>query len=369
MLDSSAANRLMFDLLHAAEPGPPPPAADAMPPPQAGGAHFDFYSAFPHSDFYGEYWYFNFTSGDVAGTVAFGAFDPRGLGGRGTVSVVLHRPGQARDFTEIDSYPMSGVQAAVDRTDVRIDTNRVWAEEDGIHLEGRTRRGNLQFSLQYRPLDVPLLVSNMSPGPGPWEWNCWIIQMPAARVQGQIVVDGAVLVIDGVGYHDHSWGIWLLPARIWAWGVCALPDQEFNCMLGYKTAFERSTVYVRYKDIRYRFDVSDDTDPHMQWQAGPAERLSPWLLWPYPASVSVQGEGNGMRFQASWQVTSTGLFVPPSPMALFEQRALVTLSLEQRTAQGGWAEVVSVLDVPGHAEFVSRWYHPTPPGSLDVHHG
>ncbi len=344
----------------------------AMPPWEDGGYHSRFYQGHPYSIFYGEYWYFNFTDHrtGLSGMMAFGAFNPRDWLGQGRFAVTsaLFFAGEEKSYTQMDSYPIAGFTASEEKAELALlgETLVLAETRDRYRVTAKTRDGRMSLDLVYHQLDRPVLASEDVKGDLDWEFNWWVLTMPGARVEGTVTFDGKVHELEqGAGYHDHSWGIWLLPERIWAWAVCAVPEREISVMLGYMTGFEVSHLYMSVGQTRALFDSR--TAKEMEWDFGSKETwepLSPWLLWPSPTQVSVRAiDSTGLfRLEGRWKVTRNGMFVLPSPIPLFEQEALVSVSLYQRNSTAdSWNPVAELTDVAGHSEFVSRWHRPVRP--------
>jgi hypothetical protein len=343
-------------------PGPLAPAPLAFdnplgePTPRDNGFRFPPFSDDRHRFWYAEYWYFNFTdpASGRSGLIGFGVVNPGNVGlvGRAVLTVALLEPGRP-SFDTVDLFPLLRFWASEERADVTIGHNVLRSLDDRtIEIQASTRNGRVRANLVYTQADAPLWLSKDARGPLPWESNWWLPYMPCARIQGQILWDGrAVTIDDGVGYHDHSWGSWLIPARPWAWGHLALPAEEISCVLGYKTGFDSSQVYFRHRDLRLVFP-----DQRQQWTAG---QWQPWRrLWRYPSlwrleAVDAAGEH---RLSVGWRVRATTA-VSLSPILLLEQQADFRGTLQRRTPDGGWAEAVR-FQGPGPAEWVVPYYEP-----------
>jgi hypothetical protein len=52
------------------------------------------------------------------------------------------------------------------------------------------------------------------------EYLGWYIPLPRAKVTGKIVIDGKLIKVDGLSYHDHNWGNLNLAKHLkgWVWG-------------------------------------------------------------------------------------------------------------------------------------------------------
>jgi hypothetical protein len=344
----------------AAAPSPlaPVPAPSAtplgVPTPRDNAFRFAPYSDDRHRFWYTEYWYFNFRdpASGLAGMITVGVFNPGNVAllGGGATTVVLFEPGRP-GYSALDVVPLFRFWASEERADVSVGHNVVRSLDDRtIELQVSTRDGRVRADLVFSQLESPAWFSKDVRGPLPWESNWWLSYMPSARIQGRLVRDGRVVSIDGTGYHDHSWGSWLLPARPWAWAHLPLPDQEISCSFGYKTAFDKSQVNFRYRDLRFSFP-----DEGQQWTAG---HWRPWRrLWRYPSLWSLDAvDASGQhRLSVGWEVQDS-MAVRKSPLLLFEQRVEFRGTLSRRTADG-WSEEVR-FQGPGSSEWVVPYYEP-----------
>jgi len=54
------------------------------------------------------------------------------------------------------------------------------------------------------------------------ERESWTVALPRAKVTGKICLNGEIIQVDGIGYHDHNWNYTILTAmdygKSWYWG-------------------------------------------------------------------------------------------------------------------------------------------------------
>lgn len=351
-----------------ATPSPLAPAPAALdlslgdPTPRDNAFRFPPFSDDRHRLWYTEYWYFNFSepASGLSGMMTFGVYNPGNvaLAGGAALTAVVFEPGRP-SYSSLDLFPLFRFWASEERAEVTIGHNVVRSLDDKtIQVQASTRNGRVRADLVFSQAEPSVWFTKDARGPLPWEMNWWMSQMPSARIQGQLLWDGRAISLENTpGYHDHSWGSWLLPARPWAWGHLSLPDEEISCALGYKTGFDTSQVYFRHRDLRLTFP-----DEGQQWTAG---HWRPWrLLWRYPTvwrleAVDATGD---YKLSVGWEVRSA-VAVTKAPLLLFEQLSDYRGSLSRRTGDG-WVEEVQFAG-PGPSEWVVPVYEPVWPTAED----
>jgi len=348
-------DRLQRDGQELGDRRPEPPN---MPPITNGGYRFPLFSDFEQLFWYNEYWYFGFHDNrtGLTGMAAYGVVNPGSKTlGRGLFSVALFEPGAARPYRAMDLFPMKKFKASTERAQLEIGPNTVIADANEVHrIRGATADGALQLALQFEPVNDqgPYLAGRHLPGPLNWEWDSWILALPGARVTGQVVLHGAVHELThGGGYHDHSWGVWLLPERIWAWATASDPERDIHIIAGYKCGFAVSTILLQVGERRFFFDSSVHTS--MRWTAD-SWVDPPGFKPPYPTRAQVTVEDLGIRLTCSWQAHTT-VCLEKSPICLYEQAATLDIRVTGELD-------VDVTGLVGHAQFITRWFRPTPIG-------
>lgn len=320
--------------------------------------HFASYRNRTHLYWYGEYWYFNFQDPVTgrSGILGYVIFNPRNdaLLGRAALTLAMFEPG-GRVISEMDFYGLDRFWASDERADVTIGQNVVRVlDEDRYQIQAATKDGRVAVDLVYTQADRPTWLTDDVQGHSAWENNSWVAHMPNARVQGTVTVNGRTSTIErGAGYHDHSWGTWLIPSRIWGWALFYSPERRINCDLGYLTGFDKSQAYFRHEDLRVVFP-----DANMRWTM---DAWQSWgRAWKYPTRwrfESVDATGK-YKLDVAWRVTATAA-ITKSPILIFEQTAEFDGALYEADpgSQEGWKAIVPIAE-NGHCEWVTTWYEP-----------
>jgi hypothetical protein len=118
-------------------------------------------------------------------------------------------------------YDRTDYCAATDHCDVRIDGCRAVAQDPNhytLHLE----QGNVTADLIYESC-----LPGWRPGTGflfaddaTGHFFKWVVPLPRAEVRGALTVAGRSMTVQGIGYHDHNWGNFVLADAFshWYWG-------------------------------------------------------------------------------------------------------------------------------------------------------
>lgn len=136
-----------------------------------------------------------------------------------SVQLFVYRP----DGGKIERYEVVAPERASAHPDycrVRMGANRVTDTGEGYALS--IRIGDAGARLDFQPTVPP-----WKPGTG---FNYrdektgmtagWVVPVPHARVEGELVIGGETLAVRGSGYHDHNWGNFHCGRTFkgWYWG-------------------------------------------------------------------------------------------------------------------------------------------------------
>jgi len=163
----------------------------------------------PGGETWAEWWYFNFTGADgLYGYITFGVNRDRGA----MVRVAIRLPsGRLLRWTTVQSaseLPFGG--------------GRFRAGQQSIALRERTyyisiAHGDSTAELRVAP--VPgLYFPPVDRQAGTFQ-SGYVVPALRARVTGYLQVGRERVGIDGVGYHDHNWGLW--QDVTWEWGTAS----------------------------------------------------------------------------------------------------------------------------------------------------
>lgn len=343
------------------------PQPPDLPPVTNSGYRYPYFKGWEGEFFYNEYWYFGFhdISSGLTGMVAYGVVNPSGGAlGRGILTWALFEPGSSVPSQSIDTFHLDQFTASTQKADVHLGAhNHLLAmEKDGqthYQLQAQSNDGSFAVDLEFSPCVPPVLAQPHLPGPLKWEWDSWIWALPGARVRGHVTHQGArYQMVDGGGYHDHSWGIWELWERIWAWASASDPDRGVHVILGYRCGFDVSTIHVSIADLQLSFRSDEVT--LMEWKADPnswKEQRVGFSSLPYPtrASVLMRDDKSKCQIEIGWEIVNSVL-LSHSPIAMFEHKAKLsgTVSIDGQDHR--------FENLLGHAQFVTRWLTPTPIG-------
>ena len=187
----------------------------------------------------------------------------------------------------------------------------------------------------------------------PWEISSWLVYMPSAKVEGLIKTQNEHIQIQGVGYHDHDWGIWYEFMETWKWAHFSIPEKKIAFVVGLQAAFQKSPGYFRYGDVTFHFHENDykvEFAAYQTWE----------VLYSYPTEISFEltttgSDGNEYRLVLHWSVLLTSVLWR-YPVIVFEQTAAFKGQLYQKK-DTNW-ELVETIDTQGFCESTSTWYQP-----------
>ena len=319
------------------------------------GFHFQDYSDHSHKLFYVEWWYYNFQDPDsgLSGMVTFAIANPGNELDLGTASLnmAIFPPG-ADVITKIDFFHVTHFTATPKSADVTIaDSSVKVAGADTYHVRASCADGDITMDLTFRRMGPSQLLANNVPGYSSWEISSWLAYMPAASVEGSVVANGETFKLaNAKGYHDHDWGMWMLPERIWSWAQFSTPDHQMAFDVGFHAAFQKSTAYLRWsgKDIYFPQDGFRTTQT--EWESW-------WHFWDYPMKASLEAVDASGEYllKLDWHVTATSTLWK-YPLIVFEQACDFSGELLSRDPKtGAPGALLANISTPGFCEYTDRW--------------
>lgn len=167
-----------------------------------------------------EWWYFDFNLDDGS-TLVIDFLDKNPTspqtGLEPSVTFSLDAPGKS-SVSRTVSAGASEFSSSRERCDVRIGpcTTRGDLHEYALHFEADGVRADLSLRGTVPPWRPGTGVSLF----GPSKYFAWLPSVPQGRVEGTLEIDGRVVSVTGVGYHDHNWGNASLLDLVhhWYWG-------------------------------------------------------------------------------------------------------------------------------------------------------
>jgi len=328
--------------------GPPTPKDDAF--------HYKYYAEAPHIFWYAEWWYFNFTDpvSGVSGMCAINVFNPGDLDllGLPALTAAVFPPGEKMVPAITDYYELSSFTPSYEDATTTLGAgNRITVIDEATYrVEAASRDGAMQMDLTYSRRDDPLFLAHDVHGDDePWEISSWLVNMPAAVVNGTVTYQGVTYTLkDVAGYHDHDWGIWHVYARTWSWAQFCNPARQISFDLGVHAAFQVSDCYFRHGDLRLRFAQEKFTVTQEGWER--------WdVFWKYPTQMTFSGvDATGKyRLELAWTIRQT-CPIWKAPIIVYEQSADFTGTLLALNPDGEWIPVLT-LQEPGFAEYTDTW--------------
>ncbi len=215
-----------------------------------------------------EWWYFNFATTDgLYGYLRFSADQTR----TALVTVSLRLPG-GRLVRWMEQHP-----AAV----LPLDGSRFQAGAQSVVLREGTyaihlSRGDFSAELQVLPipgLDFPPLERQA----GTFR-SGYVVPALRAKARGVVRVGREQFVIDGVGYHDHNWGVW--EAVTWEWGTASNADLALLAGVIHHPALRGQDMFVSLYGVGNAHPgllaAFRATRPTLdQWRPGPRRGIGP----------------------------------------------------------------------------------------------
>ncbi|MFO1460880.1 MAG: hypothetical protein U1G08_15920 [Verrucomicrobiota bacterium] len=337
-------------------PAPPPAPRTGPPTPRDDAFHYKYYTDSPGIFWYAEWWYFNFTDpvSGISGMCAINVFNPGNIDllGLPALTAAIFPPGQTlvqaiTDYYELDSFTPSYENA---NTTLGSANRITVVNESTYRVEAASRDGSMRLDLTYTRRDDPIFLAHDVRGDEePWEISSWLVDMPAAVVNGTVTYQGVVYTLKDVrGYHDHDWGLWHVYARTWSWAQFCNPQREISFDLGVHAAFQVSDCYFRYRDLRIRFTQDQFKVTEDGWEH--------WdVFWKYPTQLTFAGvDPTGQyRLEIAWTVRQT-CPIWKAPILVYEQSADYTGTLFRKSPSGAWESIVTFQE-PGFAEYTDTW--------------
>jgi hypothetical protein len=313
--------------------------------------HFSQYLGHEQRAWYIEWSYFNFIDPvtNVAGMATFAVFNPdsRGITGVASLTAAVIAPGHTTPV--IDYHPIEVFSGSADRPDMQLAQSTLTVEDDQTyHIHIVSKDGNVTMDLTYVQADIPQFFVHEQHGTY-WNMTSWLNYMPSAWVNGTVTVNGESFPItNATGYHDHDWGMWKVHRETWNWADAASPKDEFVFHAVFHAAFQKSTSYVRCRDLRVYFPQSNFHNAQENWVT--------WRdHWQYPTLMTFACEDESGRYKVEmrWEVIDT-LPLWQYPVIVFEQTAQFDGGIYERDSAGEW-QLLGDIHTIGFCEHSATW--------------
>ncbi len=319
------------------------------------GFHFADYKDHTHKLFYVEWWYYNFQDPKtgLTGMVTFAICNPGNEYDLGTASLnfAMFEPG-GNVVTDIEFWHVTHFSAVPENADVSIGDSFVKCKDDKTyHIKAASSDGNITMDVVFEKKGHSQMLANNVPGYSAWEISSWLVYMPSAKVTGSIKVgDNTYALSDAKGYHDHDWGMWMLPERIWSWAQFSSADHSMAFDVGFHAAFQKSTAYMHWNGQDIYFPQDQFTVEQTNWTYW-------WAFWSYPENTTFEAlDATGQfKVQLAWKVTGNSTLWK-YPLIVFEQSCSFEGTLMQLKSgtTDQWTTVQTIAE-DGFCEFTDRW--------------
>jgi hypothetical protein len=315
--------------------------------------HFPQYLGKPHTFWYTEWWYFNFfdSKNNIAGMLTFAVFNPSNIDQLGIASLTVGIVRSSEhDYIEpvVEYIHLDKFSASTETADLTLAGNTLTVINDETYrVSAKSNDGRITFNLTYRQADTPQYFIRQERGDY-WNMNSWLNYMPSAFVDGEVILNGEVLKIErAAGYHDHDWGMWKVYKETWNWAAVSIPEEEISFDVVFQAAFQKSTSYFRYKELRLYLPQENFKLTQNAWLA--------WKdKWKYPTQMTFECEDDTgcYKVQVNWTVLDT-LTIWKYPLIVFEQTALFEGGLYEKI-DGNW-QLLCSLRSHGFCEYTGKW--------------
>ncbi len=322
---------------------------------QDDGFHFAEFANHSHKLFYVEWWYYNFVDPDtgLSGMVTFAICNPGNELDLGTASLnfaAFTPEGEVETFIEF--YHVTHFKADTACANVSIANSSVKVvDADTYQITAANEEGSMSLDLVFHRKGRSQLLADNVPGYAGWEVSSWLVYMPSAEVTGSVRLGSKTYALKNAkGYHDHDWGMWMLPERIWSWAQFSTPDHEIAFDVGFHAAFQKSTAYFRWQDKDIYF-------PQDRFQTTQSDWASWRVFWTYPKQVAFTAvDATGQyQIELTWTVTQTSVLWK-YPLLVFEQACDFTGRLSEYDMETGKpGKELLAISTPGFCEFTDRW--------------
>jgi hypothetical protein len=324
------------------------------------GYHYHLFADGQHDTQYIEWWYFNLFDAqqDLQAMMTYFISDPADLSGHGVAHIVVVVYTPQGIVSAVDVHAPDRFTAAEERADVQIDANAIQVlDADTYRVMGESRDGRLAWDLLFqRQAQSWFAFDRLGVGKLPWEQMSWLVYMPGAGVRGHVTVDGQVYAMDAQGYHDHNWGEWMFTDALWNWAQYVEPDLAFAMMDFIRQPLGRARV--AWQGERTVFTKEQYRLWHTRWAFDAAN-----AHW-YPLQTRLQARNDDWLLLVQWQTLKThalrgDLPWPLPDVIIYEQTALYTGHLFQKTAEGGLV-LRAVFRGHGFKEYTATSRLPSP---------
>jgi len=126
----------------------------------------------------------------------------------------------------------------------------------------KDKQWRYRINLSIKDKEVNLLFIGSTKG---WKIETadtnWVVALPKAKVSGKILINGEIIELEGVGYHDHNWGYSVTTAMNnlgWYWGRISAETMNVTWAKIVQNFFKSDIIAVINKDEDNFYNIHPD---------------------------------------------------------------------------------------------------------------
>ena len=232
-----------------------------------GGPHLDCwhyldYRDGKHDKYFAEWKYFNFTQPGLAGYIVYYILSPEKQTSISGGRLLIRAFKNNASFGSIKRIPVDRIQCDNVSADIIMDGAEI-VEKNPYLYEIRGNIDDISWTLDYQQ-KTPTIegFQNLNAGFLRWERANWLVEMPGAKVSGEIRKGKEVFRINGLGYTDTNWGEMIPLSSRWEWGQCN--DEKLSFTFGMLYGIRKIKKAYFFFSAGNRTMALEDTQCHVE---------------------------------------------------------------------------------------------------------
>lgn len=207
--------------------------------------HYRDYIASRHKKYFIEWKYFNLRQNRMFMFISYGINDPENKSGYGNANIHVRVYMDGKTYGGIYFFDLKEVRFSDNNSNFKTGENSIAVNKNNYIIKGKAK--DIQFQLKYIPKLKPIFdIHDSKAGSLKWEKMNWLVQMPQAKVNGWVRIEGKKIKIDCNGYHDSNWGEWILVEGMWNWLQCN--GKDINIDIGEVYNKNEGEIVVEFKN-------------------------------------------------------------------------------------------------------------------------